>query len=161
MQPICSRWEDHEGEEQYDLVFTALSPGITGPETFLKMERYSRRSCCYIGFGDGSNSKLGDDLWELVMGEKKKNNKFNVTYPFNLLHSMGRKPNVRFFERLSPASEPCDEVIKSNLKWLGMFTQMDREKKQTVRDYVKARSTDGQYEYTAKLSLVALYWGVL
>ena len=141
--PICSRWEDYEGDERYDLVFTALSPGITGPETFMKMERYSRRSCCYIGFGDGSNSELSDDLWELVMGESRKNRGFSIAYPFNLLCSKGRKPNVRFFLKESIVSEPCDEVIKSNIKWLRMFTPMNGAKKKKVREHVMSLSNGG------------------
>lgn len=161
VRSIKSTWEDYDDKENFDLVFTALSPGIKGPAELMKMERFSRRSCCYITFGEsGSNNKLGDELWELVMGEKKKNNDFNVTYPFNLLHSRGRKPNVRFFEQPATVREPVEEVIKSNVEWLGMFTQMDGAKVEKVRDHVNARSTDGYYERDAKISLVALYWDV-
>jgi hypothetical protein len=158
--PIRSRWEDHEGDGRYDLVFTALSPGITGPETFMKLERYSRRSCCYIGFGEGSNNELADSLWELVMGESRKSNGFNVTYPFNLLCSKGRKPNVRFFEKESVVREPREEVIKSNIEWLSMFTPMDEGKEKKVREYVTSRSKDGYYERMARQSLAVLYWDV-
>jgi SAM-dependent methyltransferase len=160
VREIRSKWEDYTGGERYDLVFTALSPGITGPETFMKMERFSRRSCCYIGFGNGSNNELSDRLWELVIGEKKNDRGFNVTYPFNLLCSKGRKPNVRFFEKESVEKQPCEEIIKSNVEWLGLFTEMNGEKEKKVREYVMARSTCGYYERKAKQSLVALYWDV-
>lgn len=160
ISPIRSRWEDLDLGERYDLVFTALSPGITGPGTFLKMERYSKRSCCYIGFGDVSNSELSDRLWELIIGESRKSRGFSIGYPFNLLLSKGRKPNVRFFKCERAASEPCEEVIKSNIEWLEMFTRMDQEKEKEVRDYVMARSRDGFYEHIARQSLAALYWDV-
>jgi SAM-dependent methyltransferase len=160
VRTIKSKWEDYGGEEKFDLVFVALSPGIRGPNDFLKMERFSRRNCCYIGFGKGGKDSLGDEIWEQVMGEKRKNNDFNITIPFNLLHAKGRKPNVRFFEKSSLSKEPGEEVIKSNTEWLSMYTKMDRAKKKKVRDYVNDRSTDGYYEHDAVLSLVALYWEV-
>lgn len=161
VRPVRSRWEEYEAAERYDLVFTALSPGITGPETFLKLERYSRRSCCYIGFGDGDNNELGSRLWELVIGEaRKKKNGIDVTYPLNLLFSLGRRPNLRFFETAAPAREPCEEVIDSNVRWLGMFTTVGRKEKRKIRDYVLSLSRDGYYEHIARQSLVALYWDV-
>lgn len=158
IRTVQSRWEDYEGDEKYDLVFTALSPGVTGPETFLKLERFSSRSCCYIGFGEASNNELGEKLWELVMGSPMKNHGFNVTYPFNLLHSIGRRPCVRFFEQKSMVSEPCDELIDSNIEWLGLFTDMDEAKREIVREYVHSISKSGYYRHNARQSLVALLW---
>lgn len=160
VRAIRSKWEDYAGDERFDLVFTALSPGITGPETFMKMEQYSRRSCCYICFGEGSNNDLSDGLWDLVIGDSRKNRGFNVSYPFNLLCSKGRKPNVRFFEKETPASEPCEDVVKGNVEWLSLFTEMSSEMEKKVREYVMARSRDGFYEHKAKISLAALYWDV-
>lgn len=157
---VQSRWEDYEGDEKYDLVFSALSPGITGPETFLKIERFSRRSCCYIGFGESSNNELGDKLWELVIGGPRKNRDFNVTYPFNLLHSKGRKPSVRFFRQETMVSEPCDDIINSNIEWMGLFTDMDETKKEKIKEYVHSISENGYYRHKAKQSLVALLWDV-
>lgn len=160
VRPIRSRWEDYGSGERFDLVFTALSPGITGPESLLKMEHYSRRSCCYIGFGEGSNNELGDELWSLVVGEGRKMRGVDISYPFNLLFSMGRRPNVRFFKKEYPAREPCEKVIKSNVEWLGMFTRMDEEKERLVSEHVMSLSKDGFYEYVQKQSLVALFWDV-
>jgi SAM-dependent methyltransferase len=161
IQSVKSTWEDYASEERFDLVFVALSPGIKVPADLMKMERFSTRSCCYINYGEaGGNKKFSDDLWELVTGEKKKNNDFNVTYPFNLLYSKGRKPNVRFFEKRKTLRVPCENIVKGQVKWLSMFTQMDREKEKKIRDYVTVRSKDGYYEHEDILSLVALYWEV-
>jgi SAM-dependent methyltransferase len=161
IRPIKSTWEDYASEERFDLVFAALSPGIKCPDDLMKMERFSTRSCCYINYGEaGGNKKFSDDLWELVTGEKKKNNDFNVTYPFNLLYSKGRKPNVRFFEKKKIVRVPCENIVKGQVKWLSMFTQMDGEKEKKIRDYVITRSKDGYYEHEDILSLVALYWEV-
>lgn len=161
VRPIKSTWEDYAGEERFDLVFAALSPGIKGPAELMRMERFSARSCCYINYGEaGGDKKLSDDLWELVTGEKKKDNGFNITYPFNLLYSKGRKPNVRFFEKLKTRRVPCEDIVKGNVKWLGMFTQIDHAKEEKIRDYILARSKNGYFEQEDKLSLVALYWDV-
>ncbi len=160
VRPIRSRWEDYDGDERFDLVFTALSPGITGPESLLKMERHSRRSCCYIGFGEGSNNELGDELWALVAGEGRKMRGVDMSYPFNLLFSKGRRPNVRFFKKEYVAREPCEKVIKSNVEWLGMFTRMDSEKVRKVSEHIMSLSRDGFYEHVQKQSLVVLYWNI-
>ena len=161
VKPIKSSWEDYNSEERFDLVFAALSPGIKGPAELMKMERFSTRSCCYINYGAaGGDKELSDDLWKLVTGEKKENNDFNITYPFNLLHSMGRKPNVLFFEKPKKVSMPCDDIADGHIKWLSMFTHMDEAKEKQVRDYITGHSKDGRYEHEDKLTLVALFWNV-
>jgi len=110
----------------------------------MKLEQYSKRSCCYIGFGEGSNNELSDRLWELVIGEsRKKKNGLDVTYPLNLLFSKGRKPNVRFFGKESVVREPCEEVIDSNVKWLGMFTP-EAEGEEEWRQMVERSKTNSR-----------------
>lgn len=159
IRSVKSTWEDYDGEERFDLVFAALSPGVKVPADLMKMERFSTRSCCYINYGEaGGNKKFSDDLWKLVTGENRKNNDFNITYPFNLLYSKGRKPNVRFFEKKKMVRVPCENIVKGQIKWLSMFTQMDGEKEKKIRDYVFTYSKDGYYEHEDILSLVALYW---
>jgi len=56
--------------------------------------------------------------------------------------------------------EPCEEVIDSNVKWLGMFTPVGRKEKKIVREYVTSLSRNGYYEHKARQSLVALYWDI-
>ena len=158
--PILMPWEKYEGTEKYDLVFTALSPAITGPDLFLKMEKSSRRSCCYIAFGDDSFTGLRNELWKLITGKDRKANPFNISIPFGMLMSMGRKPNVKFFDNISLQPKSVEEIISTHVEFLKTFAEINDEKMKQIREYVKAKADSGTLEYHTGQLLVALYWNV-
>lgn len=160
IKTVRSRWEDFPREETYDLVFTALSPAIKGPRDLLGLEDVSRRSCCYVTFGDGGKPLLRDEMWELLTGEKTGDDAFNVSYPLNLLHSRGRKPNVRFFDQERDARIPSKKLIDNNARFFGLFVDMDVGKKDKIRRYIESRSKNGFYETHVKKSLAVLHWEV-
>ena len=51
-------------------------------------------------------------------------------------------------------------MIKSNIEWLGLFTDMDEAKREKVGEYVHSISKNGYYRHNARQSLVALLWDV-
>lgn len=160
IRPVQSNWIDYQEAEKYDLVFTALSPAVRGPDEFLKMEAYSSRSCCFITTGTEEQSTARFDLWRILAGAGKQKKGFNISYPFNLLMSMGRKPNVRFFDYEAGERMRTDQLIEHQVKFFGNFMEIDREKRRRIADYVSSRSEGGYCDSWRRKSLVALYWDV-
>ncbi|WP_148266556.1 class I SAM-dependent methyltransferase [Methanocella arvoryzae] len=160
IRPVQAAWGDYHEPEKYDLVFTALSPAVTGPDEFLKMEEFSTRSCCYITTGTEEQSRTRHDLWRVLAGVEKGRKEFNITYPFNLLVSMGRKPNVRFFDYLSGERMTVGQLTEYYAKFFGNFMEIDEEKRERIAAYIESISSGGYCDSWNKKSLVALYWEV-
>jgi hypothetical protein len=159
--PIRSPWQNYEPDRIYDLVFTALSPAIEGPEMLIKMENASKRSCCYVAFGDERFTKLRNEIWDLIMGQKRQGDRFNISIPFGLLMSMGRKPNVKFFDKKpTQGAQNVDEIVSMQVEFLKTFTDINDEKKALVREYVQKKADSGTLDLRSTESLVAMYWDV-
>ncbi|WP_424358929.1 class I SAM-dependent methyltransferase [Methanocella sp. MCL-LM] len=160
IRPVQSAWSDYREPEKYDLVFTALSPAVTGPGEFLKMEAFSSRSCCYVTTGTEEQSRTRHDLWRILAGVEKGRKEFNIAYPFNLLVSMGRKPNVRFFDYRSGERMTVEQLTEYYAKFFGNFMEIDEEKRARIAAYMQSISSGGYCDSWNKKSLVALYWDV-
>ncbi len=158
---ICSSWQDYEPDRKYDLVLTALSPAINGPEMLMKMEKASKRSCCYVAFGDERFTQLRNEIWSFLIGKKWEGGRFNVSIPFGLLMSMGRKPNVKFFHR-KPArgAQSIDEVASRQVEFFKAFMDISDEKKALIKEYVRQKADSGALDFEWPASLVAIYWSV-
>jgi hypothetical protein len=160
IRPVQSAWSDYREVEKYDLVFTALSPAIRGPDEFLRMETFSSRSCCYITTGTEEQSRTRHDLWRILAGVEKGRKEFNISYPFNLLVSMGRKPNVKFFDYQSGEKQTVEQLTEYYSKFFGNFMEMDAEKMDKIAAYMRSISSGGYCDSWNNKSLVALYWEV-
>jgi hypothetical protein len=160
IRAVESKWEEYSGEGEYDLVFSALSPVIKRPESLLEMERASRRSCCFVTYGPGGEPLLRKEIWHLLTGEETGDGDFNITFPFNLLYSMGRRPNLRFFEKVSALRVPAEKLVANNIRFFSLFVDIDASKKETIAEYIESRSRDGFFEAGKKKSLAVLHWDV-
>ena len=160
IRAVPSAWDDYCEPERFDLVFTALSPAIRGPEEFLRMESCSTRSCCYVAFGDEENFRVRNDLWRILFGEERKQREFNISYPFSLLVSMGRKPGIKYFTRESNNVQSIEKLAETSVRFFSSITEIDDRKRRLIEDYLNTASKDGRYEIKTSSSLVALYWDV-
>lgn len=157
---IHGPWEDYPQGEQFDLAFTALSPAVTGPETFLKMEAHSRRSCCFITFGKGLDRDLRDEMHRLLSDGAPQARQFDISIPENLLKSMGRNARVKCFERPYLFEAVVDELLANNLRFFGMFLDVDEVQRGRAREYLESMAVDGVIRLKGKRSLAAVYWDV-
>lgn len=160
IRPVQSAWKDYSEAVKYDLVFTALSPAVQGPDEFLRMETFSSRSCCFVTTGTEEQSRARHDLWRILAGSEKRKKEYNISYPFNLLMSMGRKPNVRFIDYESGERMTTDRLIEYHVKFFGNFMEIDEEKRGKIMEYVSSVSAGGFCDSWSKKSLAALYWEV-
>lgn len=157
---IESPWEKYDGHEKFDLVFTALSPAISGPDMLMKMEASSRRSCCYVSFGDDSFTGLRNEIWSLVTGEERRPGGFSIAMPFGLLTSMGRRPEVKYFNNIAMEPRSTEQVVTEHIEFLKTFVEIDGEKERMVRDYVRAKDESGRLQLKGGRLLVAMCWNV-
>lgn len=158
---IRSKWADYIPDKRYDLVFSAFCPGVNDPMALQKMEKCSRRSCCYVSIGDGKSPQPLYQLWEKLTGDHFSNEGYDVMYPLNLLLESGRNANVRYFTANIDVSMPFGKVIDSYITYFGMFMDIDEKKKRIINEFVSERSERGIYHIKSTRSIGVVSWDVL
>lgn len=158
--PILSSWDDFHVNGMYDLVFSSFSPAVFNPKTLLKMEKYSRRACCYVTNGGSYTRKLRDQLWEMITGEDNVIDPYDAIYPFNFLYSTGRKPDVKFFMMESAFTSSADTLIINFLKVFNTILKIDEDQENIIRKYILSHSKNGVYEQNIKEMIAVINWKV-
>jgi len=74
--------------------------------------------------------------------------------------SMGRKPNVRFFDFESEEKMAVDQLIEYYVKFFNNFMRMDEKNIERISKYINSISVGGYCDNWSKKSLVALFWDV-
>jgi SAM-dependent methyltransferase len=157
---IQSSWGDFQADDRYDLVFSSFSPAVFDAHTLIKMEQYSRGTCCYVTNGGSYTKKIRDQLWEMLTGEVNDIDPYDVTYPFNYLYSRGRKPDVKFFMIQSSFSSPSETMIKTYLQIFNKILKMDDEQNNIIKKHISSCSRNGIYEQIIKEMIAVIYWKV-
>ncbi|AFD00553.1 Methylase involved in ubiquinone/menaquinone biosynthesis [Methanocella conradii HZ254] len=158
---IRSKWADYIPDERYDLVFSAFCPGVNDPMALQKMEKCSRRSCCYVSIGDGKSPQPLYQLWEKLTGDHFSNEGYDVIYPLNVLLESNRNANVRYFTANIDVSMPSSKVVDNYITYFGMFMDIDDKKKRIINEFVSERSERDIYRIKSTRIIGIVSWNVL
>jgi SAM-dependent methyltransferase len=158
IRPVCSNWESYRGRKKYDLVFSSFCPGVDGPEALIKMERHSRRSCCYVTGGGPGQPEYMYGLWEALTGERPQLPAGSHFFAFNMLYEMGRMPSVRAFSHRSQRVPSKEENVRNALGYFGMLLDLDEREKQTVVEFVSAYVEKKAGDEESDRSMYLVYW---
>lgn len=132
-----SKWDDYASTEKYDLVFSSFCPAVNGPAELLKMERHSRRSCCYVASAGGGARGVLYEIWEALTGETFSGDGYKVSYPLEMLRACGRKPEIKYFTEERSGSMPAGAVIDNFKAYFRMFMDVDIQKEQFISEFVQ------------------------
>jgi len=153
------RFEDL-GIGKYDLVLSALSPAVRDYAGLSRMERLSRRHCCYITSSYGEEMITRNELWELLIGKFSPTYAYDVSYPLNILLSERKRPNLKFVSDRVRISMDSEMVIRNFHSYFGIFIEMTPEKRLLIRDYIEQRSSQGIFVREFKKDLAIMTWDV-
>jgi SAM-dependent methyltransferase len=95
----------------FDLSFGHMTPAITGPETFLKFLSTSRQWCSLTTWSGERRQNTMQAVWRHLSGKELDQNAGDITFPFNLLYSLGYRPSVEFqYHRYESMVDPEAEA---------------------------------------------------
>jgi SAM-dependent methyltransferase len=160
IQGLLGRWEDLAEGPQYDLVFSSFCPALNNQEMLLKMERFSRRHCCYIAISDSLRSQTTYDLWDRLGEPHFSNVGYDIVYPFNLLYDLERGPSLKVFQIASTYCAPVEHMVQNQLSYFRMFMEVDAPVESIIRAYVEEGANGGQYRRENVRRFGLLYWEV-
>lgn len=159
VRSVRSRWESYDESIKYDLVFSAFCHGIRDTSTLLKMERYSRRSCCYVA-GSADQFRLLSEVWKAVFNKDYSSDAFNIIYPLNFLCHSGRNPSIRAFTYESEYTIGPEALVEEFVKYFGSFMKTGSGVESRIRDCIMQLSEGGDYRVSGKRTVYALNWNV-
>ncbi len=145
---------------KYDLVLSALSPAVRDSAGLSRMERFSRRHCCYITSSYGEEMRTRNELWELVVGKFNPTYAYDISYPLNILLSERKRPNLKFISDLVRISLESEMVIRNFHSYFSIFVNMTPEKRMLIRDYIESRTKEGIFTREFKKVLAVMTWDV-
>lgn len=94
IRPMLASWEEFVPAEGYDLVFSSFCPAVLDPGSVLRLESMSERHCCLVSHLGGEGD-LFTRLLSRLSGRALSLAALDITFPFNMLHEMGRRPELK------------------------------------------------------------------
>jgi len=137
-------WQEHHRREGFDLVLTSLSPAVRCGEDLFAMEEASRDRCCLMAPCPSDCMATRNALWEKVVGKFVPSDAYSTRYPLNLLLDRGRVPELFRVKARTRTEVPVEMEIEHFLRYFSIFTEMDDEKVEKVREHVLSRSHEGK-----------------
>ncbi|RDY27896.1 class I SAM-dependent methyltransferase [Romboutsia weinsteinii] len=151
--------EDEGMYKKYDFVICSLNPGCYSPSEFLKINKVSKSYCCYIGTdGKGKNNIL-DKADNNILGSKiEKEDISNVIYPFNILYSLGYRPEIFYTNCSWKNTFNEEQAINKLTKRYSKHIRLDNNINNKIRYFVKSNLVENKYIEEVKNNLGVITW---
>ncbi|MDD2620296.1 MAG: class I SAM-dependent methyltransferase [Syntrophomonadaceae bacterium] len=106
-------WEDIDikqngWENNFDLVFASMCPGVHDQKAIEKMMLSSKKWCYFSGFSGSKKLSLHDEVLTRLFNRKYKNHFNDIIFPFNIIYSLGLKPSITFTKTHNQQSQDID-----------------------------------------------------
>lgn len=156
-----STWGNYRSEKVYDLVFSSMSPAISEYEELMRMEKFSLGKCCLVTYGGiRPRYQIQGMLWEALRGSRINSELFNAIYPFNILYSLGRNPDMKTFVRHSTRKMSLDEAYKYYLEYFKIFGYTSENDKRIIRENLEKIAQDGYCSEDAVSCVSVIWWNI-
>ncbi|NPA94727.1 MAG: class I SAM-dependent methyltransferase [Thermodesulfobacteria bacterium] len=138
---IQADWQNYEPREQFDMVFSSMTPLLRNTDNLKKMIAASRRFLGIVTWAGVRRNSLLSELSLEILGEEINQKGQDITLTFNYLYSLGLAPNLTFFTGCWEKVRPVESQAK-NLIWrLEMVRPLSDEEKARVRAKVRDLAT--------------------
>ena len=127
----------------YDLVFASMTPGVDGPEMLEKMIAASRGFCYLSAFAGKHWQEWYGELWRKLFDEELSGHVNDIIHPFNLVYSMGYRPELRFESWDRQISWPREKAMEDFTTHLESFTEITAEVTAAIAAHVDGHCRDG------------------
>lgn len=145
------------GSQTFDIVLASLAPGLYHPDALLKMISICSLFCIYIGI-DPKPAPAGqpavDSLNDLLLGHSLSHSGSNhITYPLNLLRSIGYKPELTNVLCTWNHKEPINDAILRLTEYYMAVPGASETWYPIIESYITEHSDHGYYYDTSSVQL--------
>jgi SAM-dependent methyltransferase len=120
-------------------------------EQIRRMEKVSSGYCCLCA-GIDSKAHTGDELWNVLLGDKPRPTFPEYPLTYDILYEEDIHPEVRIIEHESRRSP--ENIMKMHQVFYNLFTDMNPDKEEIIRDHVMNHLENGQYVMRFKTAVI-------
>jgi SAM-dependent methyltransferase len=149
VEPVRADWTDIDlaargWEASFDLACAFMTPAIATPDSFLKLQRASRRGCVFRGWAGRREDPLLAALWRDLRGEPLPPRGWDITLAFNLLKAMGLHPDIELrnvaWERRQSVADAAPFFVDF---FSGLTDDTEEELTNRITDCLQRHAADG------------------
>lgn len=166
MTPVVADWQSldldaHGFANAFDLVFANMTPGVSGPEAFLKIIEASRGWCWFRGWAGPRENPLLERLHAAVFGSPAAPFKGNFLYAYNLACACGYFPDCSFEPVQWTRRLPLDECIEQYTAFFGSRTTLPPHTlRRTISSCLSEVVSDSMIENIARGHTGRMIWNI-
>lgn len=147
--------------KKFDLVISSLNPGCYNPDSLLKINEASNKSCCYIGTDGKSKDDVLEKADKFILGKRLDFcGVSDIIYPFNILYFSGYRPSIFYTGttwKYKMSYEGSVNKLKNRYKeYLDKHETIDK-----IKEFVNREIKDGTFYHESKVTLGVITWEVV
>nr|WP_321396382.1 class I SAM-dependent methyltransferase [uncultured Desulfobacter sp.] len=144
----------------FDLVFASMTPGVDGPAPFKKMLAACRGHCYLSTFaGPGCQSQYSP-LWEIFFDEPLGHTIYDIIYPFNLVYTMGYRPILSLLNWEGENAMDREEALRMFNSFFEDYMEITRDAKADIAEYIDQHTKDGKFVRPGAIRIGTMIWPV-
>lgn len=164
--PMVSDWKTLDlstcgFEQAFDLVFANMTPAVAGPESFIKIQRASKKWCWFRSWAGTRNSPLLEYLHKALYEEIPEPFSGNFIIAWNLTCATGYFPDCEFENVSWTHKKPVDELIAFHTTFFRSEDNLsDSVREEKIRLALSEIANDGYIENKVTGHIGSMLWQV-
>ena len=160
LKPECinQRFQDYESDKKCDIVLAAFTPAVKNSELLFKMEKFAEKYCILVASYDSNLFAVRHKLCELVFNKPHPSISNIAFFPFSVLYTSGRMPNMKVYETEEDKQNPLTDQIEYYIHYFKTLGKDDNETKEIVTKYFTEMSKDGIVHNRFKKRTAVIWW---
>jgi SAM-dependent methyltransferase len=154
-------WAEYDDPTRFDLVFSSFCPALNDRASLLKMERFSQGNCCYISLGEREDDKMEREIWFQIGLDELPAHNHEAILPFNMLYSLGRRPNLRTFTSTLKYEVPAELMVDYYQRHFATICELDEISMSAIEECVLLHCKDGLMKSEGEINVAAIFWSAL
>ena len=147
-------------DKEITLALSCLNTGINDFESLDKMNKVSNKWCCYITVSGSTSVSSRSELQEIVFGRILKTAFGNdVLFPFNIIYTMGLRPELRYVPCSWNRSMTGPEAVAWIVDDYSRYKDIDDATAKKIEDHVSANlNKEGLFVQDSSTTLGVMTW---
>ena len=152
IETVCLTWEEVKlaemgWENEFDLVFASLTPGIDDIATLQKMIAASKKACFYKGFASRENH-MQIKLWRRLFNTEMPTVPADVFFVFHLLFALGYTPDLKLQHQRIERNLTKEQAVSDLAVAMATVIEITDEIKRCIAELVEADMVQNSFLYT-------------
>ncbi len=158
IETVQSTWEEFVPQTRCDITFSAMCPAICNADELRRMESLTRKTCCLIAVGRGSQDKHRKTMMAQLGIKPHGGMVTEAIHYINTLYLMGRKPNVKWHTVRSATRIPVEQAMEKYPLYFAIFGVAPAQSREFLKSYLARNAVEGFLEEESLLRQALIYW---